>query len=449
MRLICLSVSHHNTPVELRECLSLTSDGINSALSKFPIRLGQFEPILEMVFLSTCNRLEIYALVSLTLEEEENSNTLFQPLLRFLREVVEIPTQTLDPYFRYFADISAVRHLYQVTAGLDSIAIGETQILGQVSQALAAALENGSARHVLSSLFRSAIQAGKRVRTETEIGRNPISISSLAVQYAESTVGSLTNKKVMVIGAGKMGGYAIRSLKERGVQQILLTNRTYPRAVELVNKFGGEALPFENMLDGLTDVDLVFTSTASSHPILHRDQLESIMALRPFRPLTLIDLAVPRNVENTVGEIKNVQLFDMDDLQRYVATTDQDSHQIITFAQSIVNEEVAEYEKLLRVVPFIGELHKKVEQIRQVEIARALRRLSNPEPEVVEQLELFSRTLVRKILHEPTMHLRTETNQETLKDYVDILSRLFDLTELEPNFPLKKDEKWDFQTPVR
>ncbi|MBA4376673.1 MAG: glutamyl-tRNA reductase [Anaerolinea sp.] len=439
MRLICLSVSHHNTPIELRECLSLTSDMIESALSKFPIRVGGFESILEMVFLSTCNRLEIYALMSLTHELEEDSNSIFQPILTYLREALEITTHPIEPYFRSYTGNSTVAHLFQVTAGLDSIAIGETQVLGQVSQALDIALQCGSARHVLASLFRAAIHAGKRVRNETDIGRRPINISLIAVHLAEATLGPLANKQILVIGAGKMGGYAITSLREHNVQQITLTNRTYQRATELVSKLGGEALPFENMPDGLINADVVFTSTAASQPILHPKLIGEVMSHRPHRPLTLIDLAVPRNVETRVREIANVQLFDMDDLQRYVTTSGIGSHQKISFAKSIVDDEVTDYEKLLRVIPFIGELHKKVEHIRHVEVARTLKHLSNPDPEVLEQIDLLSRALVRKILHEPTMHLRTETNQETLNDYVESLARLFDLSERKPDLSIKKE----------
>lgn len=439
MHLICLSVSHHNTPVELRETLSLTSDAIDRALSKFPIREGSFEPILEMVFLSTCNRLEIYALVSLQQEGDENLNSIFQPVVTYLRQALEIPTHPVEPYFRFYHGNSTVEHLFQVAAGLDSIAIGETQILGQVSQALELALQSGSARHFLASLFRSAIHTGKRVRNETEIGRRPISISSIAVHFAEKTLGSLTNKQILVIGAGKMGEHAIASLREHGVQQIILVNRTYPRAVELVAKYGGEALPFENMPVGLKEADVVFTSTAASQPILHRELIGEVMFHRPHRPLTLVDLAVPRNVETRVREITNVQLFDIDDLQRYVTTSGIGNHQNIAHAKSIVDEEVADYERLLRVIPLIGELHKKVEHIRQNEVARTLRHLSNPDPEVLEQIDLLSRALVRKILHEPTMHLRTETNQETLNNYVDTLARLFDLSERESDLLLKKE----------
>src|SRR5512133_2348134 len=223
MQLICLSVSHHHTPVELRECLSLPIETVEEALSQSPIRAGLFAPIFEMVTLSTCNRLEIYAIISFREGGEalESTEAVFQPLLSYLRQVFEIPTGQMEPYFRRFSGIQTVRHLYRVAAGLDSIAIGETQILGQVSRSLDIALRTGSARHVLSSLFRAAIHTGKRVRTETEIGRRPISISTIAVQLAETTLGTLSECNVLVVGAGKMGGYALEALQSRGARRIV------------------------------------------------------------------------------------------------------------------------------------------------------------------------------------------------------------------------------------
>jgi glutamyl-tRNA reductase len=333
--------------------------------------------------------------------------------------------------------------LFEVAAGLDSIAIGETQILGQVSRALDAALRLGSARHVLSSLFRSAIHAGKRVQNETEIGRHPTSISSIAVQLGESKLGALTGRKVLVVGAGKMGRYAITALKERGARQITLINRTYKHASEMAELSGGniEVLAYERLAEGLVEADLVFISTTAPLPIIRQGLIAEVMVQRPEKVLTLIDLAVPRNVETKVTEITNVRLLDMDDIQSYARHADLSSHHNIASAKLILEEETAEYEKLLRVIPFIGELHKKVEKLRQLEVERTLRNLHNPEPQVSEQIELLSRSLVRKILHEPTMHLRSESDQETLNDYVDTLAKLFDLSESVVTLPYLEGER--------
>jgi len=443
MLLLCLSVSHHNAPVELRESLSLGSDVIDDAFSKTPIRTGSFETITEMAILSTCNRLEVYALAMLPEGADESPQAALQTVLAYLQEVFEIPVNLVEPFFHPYSGIQVVEHLFDVASGLDSIAIGETQILGQVSRALDTAIRLGSARHVLSSLFQSAIHAGKRVQNETEIGRHPTSISSIAVQLAEAKLGTLSSQKILIIGAGKMGGYAIAALKERGARQITLSNRTYQHTSEMVKQSGGavEVLPFDRLAEGLVDADLVFTSTAAPLPIIGQDLVAEVMSQRPQKPLTLIDLAVPRNVETRVNEIPNVQVLDMDDLQSYVKNADLSSHQNIASAKLILEEEVAGYEKLLRVIPFIGELHKKVEKIRQHEVERALRNLHNPEPQVSEQIELLSQALVRKILHEPTMHLRTESNHETLNDYVDTLAKLFDLSESVVNLPYLEGER--------
>jgi glutamyl-tRNA reductase len=457
MQMICLSVSHHNTPVELRECLSLPVETLEEGLDLFPVRIGPFEPISEMVILSTCNRLEIYAVIISPDVEAEGLERVFQPLLDYLHQVFEIPTGWVEPYFRRFSGIQAVRHLYLVAAGLDSIAIGESQILGQVSRSLDTALRIGSARHVLSSLFRAAIHTGKRVRTETDLGRSPISISTVAVQLAEETFGRLAERSVLVIGAGKMGGYTMEALQAGGVQQVTLVSRTYAHAAEMAEKFAAVPQPFDRLVETLQNADVVFTSSAAPLPIIHMQTIQKIMAQRPERPLALIDLAVPRNVETRIRELDNVHVFDMDDLQTFakdaIISSGADNSRggadnardDISRAERIVEEEVSEYEKLLRIIPFLGELHKKVEIIRQREVEKTLRHLPTLSPEVTAlvsaQIEVLSRSLVQKILHEPTMHLRSESNQETLNDYVDALAKLFDLSENETSIALQNGEK--------
>lgn len=444
MQLICLSISHHNTPVELRECLSLPAEIVDSAFSQNPLRAGQFEAISEMVILSTCNRLEAYAMVAASDDALESVQAAFQPLLDYIHAVFAIPIWRVEPYLRRFSGSAAVEHLYRVAAGLDSIAIGETQILGQVSRALDTALQSGSARHVLSSLFRAAIHTGKRVHTETEIGRRPTSISTIAVQLAEETSGALDERTILVVGAGKMGGTTLEVLRDRGSRhgQVMLTSRTYSHAAEVAARYGVAVLPYENIIDGLEQADVVFTSTAAAQPILRRDMISAVMRMRSDRPLALIDLAVPRNVDPGAGEISGVTTFDMDDLQTFARSTQARNYVDISRAEGIVAEEVSEYEKLLRVIPFIGELHKKVEEIRQREVERALRHLDGADPEVTREMEMFSRSLVRKILHEPTMHLRSETDQETLSDYVSTLARLFDLGDTGPEFARKESAAW-------
>ena len=437
MQPICLSISHHNTPVELRECLSLSAEWIESAAVTYPLRTGSFETLKELVVLSTCNRLEIYAVVALPGADHSQGEETPDPLRDYLNSAFHIPYARVQPYFNYYTGIQAVEHLFRVTSGLDSIAIGETQILGQVSHAFDFAQRLGTARHVLSSLFRAAIHAARQVQAGTDIGRHPVSLSMLAVDLAEKQLGALDEHKILVVGAGKMGGYALESLRDRGYSQVFLTNRTPERAAHLVGRTGGSVLPYEQLFDALVAVDLVFTSTAAPQPILTKDRIDQVMARRPQRPLTLIDLAVPRNVAPDVKSLANVQAYDMDDLQTFARQSPASSPAEIARAEAILAQEVAEYAKLLQVMPLIGELHKKVEDLRQREVEKTLRQMHDPDPEVSERIEILSRSLVRKILHEPTMHLRMEADQENLSQFAEVISRLFDL-QAEYNSPEEK-----------
>ena len=428
MQITCLSISYHNTPVELRECFSLSDEAIETILADNPIHSGDFEAISELVILSTCNRMELYACVSLPAGLEEKPSAVYQPLLAYMRKALPI-SGPFESYLHRCHGIRAARHLFKVTSGLDSIALGESQILGQVSRAMETALRLGSARHVLPSLFQTAIHIGKRVHSETEVGRRPVSIGSLAAQLAEKELGGLAGRKILVVGAGKIGGYTLEALRAQGASTILLANRTYQRALEMATRSGGAALPYEQLFDGLVEADVVFTATTAPVPIISTRLVEEVMACRPGQPLALVDLAVPRNIESRAGDLTGVRLYDMDDVQAFAREDGRENNPEIARAEAIVAEETAEYERLLRIIPVIGELHKKAEELRRREVERALQHLHNPDPEVTQQLDLLSKSLVRKVLHEPTMRLRTEANRDTLKDYLAILSDLFDINQ--------------------
>jgi glutamyl-tRNA reductase len=440
LQLLCLSISYHNTPVELRECISLSEEAIFDAFSSHPIHQGDYSAINEMVIISTCNRVELYTSINLPAGLEGDSKTADEPLLAYMSQELGLPTLLVEPYIKSFTGIQAVDHLFRVTSGLDSVAIGESQILGQVSRALEVALRSGSARHVLPSLFQAAVHLGKRVHTETEIGRRPTSISSVAVELAEDVMGSLAGKTILVIGAGKMGGLVLEALSARHVHHTILMNRTFDHAAEMAERFRVSTNPFEQLFERLVQTDLVFTATSSPRSIIHRDLIARVMAQRKQRPLFLIDLSVPRNVGVDAGEIQNVHLYDMDDIQSFARNLQPSRYPDISRAEALVAEQVLEYDRLLQVVPVIGELHKKAEEIRRREVERTLRHLPALDPATCEQIELLSRSLVKKILHEPTMHLRTEANRDTLKDYADTLSRLFDLQAEEPDSELREEE---------
>jgi glutamyl-tRNA reductase len=422
MQLICLSATYPNTPLEVLECLNLPEAALEDTLIERPIREGKYAWVREMAVLSTCNRLEVYALV----REEDGS------LLEYVHRLYPLPAARIDPFLRRYEGIAAARHLFRVAAGLDSIALGETQILGQVARALEAGLRMGSARHALSSLFRAAIRTGKRVRSETEIGHRPVHVGSLGVALAETRCGDLSGRTALVIGTGKIGGATIAELRERGVKEILLANRRLATSREAAGAYGGTALPYAELFEGLLEADLVVTSASASAAVIEAEIVQAAMAHRAGRALVLVDLGMPRNVAPAVREVAGVQVFDMDDIQSFALSAGANGHAGLAQAEAIVSSELAEYEKLLKIIPFLGELHRKVEQIRKQELEKALRKLNGTGPEVAEQLEIFSQSLVRKILHEPTMHLRSEADGESLNEYVDALAKLFDLNENPP-----------------
>ena len=434
MQSICLSISHHNTPVELRECLSLSTEWIQNAARTHPLRVGEYEALKEMVVLSTCNRLEIYAAAVPPGGQESQSDAAFDLLYEYLRSVFNLPFDRMKPYLNHYAGLQTVEHLFGVAAGLDSVAIGETQILGQVSHAFEFALHLGTASHILSSLFRAAIHAGKQVHTATHIGQHPVSLSMLAVNLAEEQLGTLDGRNILVVGAGKMGGYALEALNSRGLSRVFLTNRTQAHAEDLAGQMGGTILPYEQLFDALVDADVVFTSTAAPQPILRKDRVTQVMQHRPQRMLTLVDLAVPRNVAGDVKRVPNVRVYDMDDLQSFARRSPASSPLEIARAEAMLKQEVAEYAKLLQVLPLIGELHKKVEDLRQREVEKTMRQLHDLDPAVREHIEFLSRSLARKILHAPTMRLRLEADQENLSQYAGVISRLFDLHPSEAEF---------------
>jgi glutamyl-tRNA reductase len=427
MQLICLSATYPNTPLEVLECLNLPEAVLEDVLSERPIREGAYTSVRELAVLSTCNRLEVYALI----REEDGA------LLDYVHRLYPLPAARIDPFLRRYEGMAAARHLFRVAAGLDSIALGETQILGQVARALEAGLRLGITRHALSSLFRAAVRAGKRVRSETEIGRRPVHVGSLGVALAEMRCGGLAGRTALVIGTGKIGGATIAELRERGVREILLANRRMETSHEAAGAYGGTALPYRELFEGLIAADLVITSTSASAAVIETEMVQAAMSGRAGRALAFVDLGMPRNVAPGVRQIPGVQVFDMDDIQAFALSAGASGHAGLAQAEAIVAVEVAEYEKLLKIIPFLGELHRKVEQIRRQELEKALRNLNGAAPEVAEQMEIFSQSLVRKILHEPTMHLRSQAEGETLNDYVDALAKLFDLGEnpAEAGFP--------------
>ncbi len=310
MKIILLGLSHKTAPVEIREKLNFSANTLKSALTHFDANHSQahLDCVREGVIVSTCNRMEVYALAC-------DADKATHSITKMLSRTCETPPDVFAQYLYMKEDAEAVQHLFRVAAGLDSMVLGEPQILGQVTEAYEAALSQRAAGTVLSKLFTTAIHTGKRARTETRISVNASSISSVAAGLANELLGDLARRQVLLIGAGEMGAVAVRALQKRGVSNITVANRTFKNAEALAQEWGGKAITFQQIPEAMVLADIVITSTGAPHTILNRRLLEPMLRLREPRPLFLIDIAVPRDIDPDVTELPQVYLRDIDDLQ--------------------------------------------------------------------------------------------------------------------------------------
>ncbi len=422
MKLLLIGLSHKTAPVAVRERLAFTPTILRSALTHFDHTHPQahLEDVREGVILSTCNRLEVYALV----REQETAR---QAIVAFLSRVFEVSPDVFSPHLYLYYDEEAVQHLFRVAAGLDSMVLGEPQILGQITDAFEAALSQGAAGTVLSALFRAAIHAGKRVRTETAIGVNPASVSSVAAGLAVKLLGDLAERQVLLVGAGEMGATAVKALQRRGVSQIVVVNRTFENAEKLASAWGGRAATFQQLPEALAAADIVITSTGAPHIILNRELLEPAMSVRPNRPLFIIDIAVPRDVDPDVTEIPHVHLRDIDDLQSQAEDNVRERESEIPRVEAIVRKEADQFLKWLAsldVVSTITDLRRHIENVRQRELEWLYHRLDLDERER-DLIANMTHRLVNKILHEPTLRLKAEAATGNGAIYISTMRQLF------------------------
>ncbi len=424
MKILLLGLSHKTAPVEIREKLSFTPPVLRSALTHFDSTHPQahLEAITEGVILSTCNRLEVYTLV-------HNPEVAKKALIKFLGRACDIaPEQFVDHlYFRQ--NDTAVDHLFRVASGLDSMVLGEPQILGQITDAFEAAQGQRAVGTVLSAVFRAAIHTGKRARTETAISVNASSVSSVAASMASELLGGLAERRVLLIGAGEMGAIAARALLKRGASNIVVANRTYHNAAQLAEELHGRAITFQQLSGAMVEADIVITATGAPHIILDRELLEPAMGLRPNRPLFIIDIAVPRDVDPDVTEIPNVHLRDIDSLQSEADNNVQERTAEIPRVEAIVQYEThlfMNWFTSLGVVPTITAIRQQLEQFREQELEHLFRRVDLDERER-ELVIKMSHRLVNKILHEPTTRLKKEAANGNGPAYTSTLRHLFAL----------------------
>ena len=415
MQLAIVGLSHKTAPVEIRERLAFNNDVLRSALTS----LVEKSEVKEAMILSTCNRLEVVA--------ESSDDRLIR---EFLCEYRRIPHEHLVKHLYSYRNVEAIRHVFRVTSSLDSMMVGEPQILGQVKEAYRIATDAGTVGMHLSALMSRAFAVAKKVRSETGISQSAVSISYAAVELARKIFGELSGKTVMIIGASKMGELAAKHLKRAGISSVLVTNRTFERAVELARVFEGAAVPFDRFMDHIDRADIVISSTGAPHFIINKPQAEQIIHRRKNKPIFFIDIAVPRDIDPSVNQIDNAFLYDIDDLQQVIDANLKERMKEAHRAEEIIDSEVQAFLLKMQsreVVPTIVQLKDALEKLRRDEIERNRRHLKDLTPEQQTAIDQITQALVNKILHHPIAQLKQMAHDPQGPELVELIRKIFNI----------------------
>ncbi|QLE55114.1 glutamyl-tRNA reductase [Nostoc sp. TCL26-01] len=421
MNIAVVGLSHKTAPVEIREKLSIPEPQTESAIAQ----LASYPHIDEVAILSTCNRLEIYIVAG----ETDHG---VREVTQFLSEHSKLPAHALRQHLFVLLHEDAIMHVMRVAAGLDSLVLGEGQILAQVKNTHKLGQQYNGIKTILNRLFKQALTAGKRVRTETSIGTGAVSISSAAVELAQIKADNLAGCRVAILGAGKMSRLLVQHLISKGATQISIVNRSRERAEELARNFAEHPIRIHllsEMMTVISESHLVFTSTSATEPILDRTKLEMVLA--PNQPLMLFDISVPRNVHTDVNELTHVQAFNVDDLKAVVAQNYESRRKMAQEAERLLEEEVEAFDvwwRSLETVSTISSLRNKIETIREQELEKALSRLGSEFGDKHQEvIEALTRGIVNKILHDPMVQLRTQQDVEARRRCMQTLQVLFNL----------------------
>jgi glutamyl-tRNA reductase len=422
MHLLLVGISHRTAPVELRERVDFQARGVAGALRA----LAERGSAREAVVVSTCNRAELYVAC-------DEAAATGRDLVRFISEFNGVAAPEIVPHTYEIVDLDVARHLFRVAAGLDSLVMGEPQILGQVKDAHTTASEAQTAGPVLNRLFHASFAVGKRVRTETGLGSGAVSISYAAVALARKIFGDLDRRSVAVIGAGEMGKLTAMHMKSQAVQHITIVSRTMAHAARTAEAIGGaRAAPWDELDTVLSASDIVITATGAAAPILTKAHIEAVMRPRRNRPLFIVDIAMPRDVEAAAGEIEQVFLYNIDDLQATVRENLARRTSEVTRAEAIVGEEVEKFGAWFRsrgAIPTVVALRERFEAIRRAELERLHFKLSALPPDARARVDEITHLIVEKLLLTPTEQLKALNDADTVGAYSEALTRLFGLTE--------------------
>ncbi len=421
MKLFVTGLNHRTAPVEVREKFAFEDAALRQALGNLKQRPG----LLEGMILSTCNRVE----VTVTADDQGDAETSVE---EFLAESRSLERGWVAPYLYRHDGSEAIRHLFRVASSLDSMIVGEPQILGQLKTAYALAKECGAISGFLDLVLTRAFNVAKRVRSETDIGQSAVSVSYAAVELAREIFGSLNGKRVLLVGAGKMAESAARHLRRAGVSEIVVTNRTRGRAESLAEEFQGRCIDYDKFSAALPDVDILLASSGAPHYILTREQMRGVIGRRRNRPMFLIDIAVPRNIEPEVNQLDNIFLYDIDDLDRVVETNLKGRIAVAVEAEDIIREEVERMMMRLKtreVAPTIVSLQEQFEIMRAAEIHRMRAKLGSLTPQQEEAIDAITRGIINKIAHGPISELRKQAADPAGVHLVGMIRKLFRLGE--------------------
>jgi glutamyl-tRNA reductase len=433
MEIVVIGLNHKTAPIEIRECLAFQEEDLEKALGQ-----AQALPSLrENMILSTCNRVEVYAVAP-------DPEPAIVALKTFLAQFHQFALKEFEGHLYVHSGEEAVQHVFRVASSLDSMVVGEPQILGQIKDAYETAIQRKTSGLILHRLLHNAFHVAKRVRTETRIGNSAVSVSSVAVELAQKIFETLEERVILLIGAGEMCELAAQHLLSGGVGKVLVTNRTYERAQNLAQKFRGDAIPFEEIHLGLMKADIVICATDARQYILEHGQVARIMKERKQRPIFFIDIADPRNIEPRVNDLENVYLYNIDHLQKVANDHIQDREMEARKAEAIVKEEVdnfVHWYRSLGFTPTIVALRKKFEEIRQKELGKTFSRLPGLSDQERNSLEALTSAIVNKILHSPLSFLKKMGEDHTSSVYLDAIQTLFQLTVLPPETSSGKSEE--------
>lgn len=420
MQWVVLGLNHKTVPVEIREKFAMTAESIKSGLR----HVGDLPGISEAVVLSTCNRTEMYAVLS----SEAGKDSLKE---FFLTLSGNTEADAKPEYFYYFTGESCIRHLFEVVSGLDSMVLGESQILNQVKTAYTMALAEKATGTILNTLFHRAITTGKRVRTETHISYNAVSVSYAAVQMAQRILGTLEGKTALIVGAGETAELTVKNLQGKGLAGLIVTNRHYDRAEDLASRMGGRAVVFDKAFQAADDADIIVSSTGATQYIIKPWDVRQLMNRRQNRPLIIIDIAVPRDSDPEVGDIKGVTLVNIDDLQQIVEDNIKFREGEAERARVIIEEEIASIEErftYLSTRPVMVSLSDKAEHIRQREMRKAFAKIDGLSEEDLKVLDHMTHMIVRKLLREPMIRLNTAAGTPREVAEKEAMERIFQLS---------------------